>query len=88
MNNYNRKFYKTFLKDLKKIKSDFDLQKRLNEKINEILQDPSHYKSLRNVLKNRQRVHIGSFVVIFEVIESEKMIAFHRFRHHDEVYKK
>jgi mRNA-degrading endonuclease RelE of RelBE toxin-antitoxin system len=73
-------------KNLKKIKSDFSLQKRLQNKVEEILECPHHYKNLRNVLKNRQRVHIGSFVLIFEVIRSERLVIFHRFKHHDEVY--
>ncbi len=70
----------------RKIKSDFDLQQRLRSKIEEIVADPGHYKPLRNVLKNKRRTHIGSYVLIFEVHEDEKIISFERFRHHDEVY--
>ncbi|WP_222424011.1 type II toxin-antitoxin system RelE family toxin [Desulfamplus magnetovallimortis] len=86
MNDFKERYTKDFLKDLKKIKSDFSLQERLKSKIQEILKNPYHYKSLRNVLKNRRRTHISSFVLIFEVIDSEGVVAFHVFKHHDEVY--
>jgi YafQ family addiction module toxin component len=76
-----------FIKDLKKIKFNFGLQKRLGNKIEEIIENPNHYKPLRNVLKNRRRAHIGNYVLIFEINERDKAIIFHSFRHHDEAYK-
>lgn len=76
-----------FIKDLKKIKFSFDLQKKLENKIEKIIENPYHYKPLRNVLKNRCRTHIGSYVLIFEINEAYKIIIFHSFRHHDEAYK-
>lgn len=69
MNKYDRYYAAGFEKDLKQIKSHFQLQNQLKNKIEDILQNPPHYKCLRNVLKGRQRVHIGSFVLLFEVIE-------------------
>lgn len=76
-----------FDKDLKKIKADFALQKRLQNKIEEILENPLHYRHLRNVLKNKRRTHLGSFVLIFEVRESEKSVLFHCFKHHNDAYE-
>ena len=76
-----------FDKDLKKIKSDFELQKILQNKIEEILENPHHCKPLRNVLKNKRRTHLGSYVLIFAVQENEKPVVFHSFKHHDEAYK-
>ena len=88
MNNYKRHFKSEFLKDLKKIKSNFEIKKRLDKKIKEILENPYHYKPLRNVFKNKRRTHIGSFVLIFEIDEQNKLITFHSFQHHDNAYKK
>ena len=87
MNNYQRFFSPELLNDLKKIKSNFELQKRLEKKIKEILQNPYHYKPLRHVLKNKRRTHIGNFVLIFEIDEPNQLVSFHSFKHHDEAYK-
>ncbi|MCH8156346.1 MAG: type II toxin-antitoxin system RelE/ParE family toxin [Nitrospinae bacterium] len=77
-----------FSKHLKAIKRDAVLLSRLNRKMKEIREDPHHYKPLRNVLKNHFRVHVGSYVLIFEVRETEKTVVFHTFLHHDEAYTK
>jgi len=87
MINFERKYTSDFEKDLKKVKSNFKLQKRLFNKIKEIIENPYHYKPLRNVLRNRRRVHIGSYVLIFEINEGEKTIIFHTFNHHDQAYE-
>ncbi len=87
MSNYGAEYTRKFKRDLRKIKTDFELQKRLRKKIEEILKNPHHYKPLRNILKNTRRVHIGSFVLIFEIDEERKMVIFRTFRHHDEVYE-
>ena len=60
---------------------------RIDKKINEILQNPHHYKPLRNDLKNTRRVQIGSYVLIFEIDEKKKIVTFLRFKHHDEIYE-
>jgi len=51
-----------------------------------LAENPHHYKPLRNVLKNKRRVHIGNFVLIFEILEEDKIVVFHTFKHHDEAY--
>ncbi len=86
MTNYHSDFSDEFRNDLKKIK-DVVLQKRLRNKTEEILENPYHYKPLRNVFKNKRRAHIGSFVLLFEVIEDEKKVVFLAFQHHDLIYK-
>lgn len=60
---------------------------RVEKKVEEILESPYHYKPLRNIYKNRRRTDIGSFVLIFEVVENEKAVYFQSFLHHDEAYK-
>ena len=59
-----------------------DLQKSLHK----IIKEPGLGKPLRNVLKNRRRVHLGSFVLVYEIVGDE--LRFIDFDHHDRVYKK
>ncbi len=86
MSDYSREFTPVFLNDLKKIKNNYEVQKRLINKIEEILKNPYHYKPLRNILKNQRRTHIGSYVLIFEIVEEKKIVVFHAFKHHDVAY--
>ncbi|MEK6982844.1 MAG: type II toxin-antitoxin system RelE/ParE family toxin [Candidatus Micrarchaeota archaeon] len=71
---------------LKTQKNDPQLYERIIKKINQILENPHHYKELGNVLKGCCRAHIGSFVLIFEIHENEKLVCFINFGHHDDVY--
>jgi len=85
---YSLEFDKIFLKRLKKLKRDnLQLYERLKKKLDEILENPEHYKPLSNVLKGKRRVHIGSFVIVFMVDEEDKKVTFLEFDHHDKVYK-
>ena len=60
----------------------------LKKKMNQILQNPYHYKPLKYDLAGERRVHImKSFVLKFEVNESTKTVRFLFFGHHDEAYK-
>jgi len=44
-------------------------------KIQEIMEDPLHYKNLRKPLQHLRRVHIDkSYVLLFSVDESNKMV--------------
>ena len=59
------------------------LKKRL-----EILSDnPEIGKPLRNILKGKRRIHIGSFVVIYEIDEGNDKITLLDFEHHDNAYR-
>jgi len=59
------------------------------KKIDEILQNPEHYKPLRHDMHTLRRVHIfGSFVLVFKIEESTKTVKFMDFDHHDKIYKK
>jgi YafQ family addiction module toxin component len=78
-------FTREFLDRIKKLKKkDNLLFKRLESKIEEILENPSHYKPLRDDLKGTRRVHVGHFVIIFK-IEDETVI-FISFKHHNDAY--
>jgi len=78
-------FSDEFKKQLKKLKNkDKIMYQRLQNKIKQILLEPEHLKHLRNILKGKQRVQLGPFVLRFEVKENK--IYFITFRHHDSAY--
>ena len=63
------------------------LRKILENKIEEILLNPHHYKLLRYDLAGERRVHImKSQVLKFRIDEQNKIITFIFFGHHDEAY--
>jgi len=63
------------------------LKEALEKKMNEIIQNPHHYKPLRYDLYGIRRVHImKSFVLKFEITETTKSVKFLAFRHHDDAY--
>jgi len=57
------------------------------KKILQIAENPEMGKPLRNVLKGRRRVHVGHFVLLYEVDEKDKRVIFLDFEHHDRAYK-
>lgn len=72
---------------LKKIKKrNKTLFERIENQIIKILRMPNIGKPLRHTLRNRRRVHIGSFVLVYEFHLGE--IRFIEFDHHDKIYKK
>lgn len=64
------------------------LKGAISKKINEILDFPYHYKPLKYDLAGERRVHIGSFVLKFEINETSKTVKFLFFGHHDEAYRR
>lgn len=80
-------FSENFNKILKRVKKkDKEIFQRISENIFKIINNPLCGKPLRNVLKNYRRIHIGHFVLIYEIANTE--IRFLDFDHHDKVYKK
>jgi YafQ family addiction module toxin component len=69
-------------------KKDKNTYERVLKKIEEILicKDVEHYKNLRYDMKDRKRVHIGHFVLVFKLIKESDTISFLDFGHHDEIY--
>lgn len=60
----------------------------IDRKVQEILDNPYRFKPLRKPLQNKRRMHVGgSFVLIYEVNEDEKIVTLLDFDHHDNVYK-
>ncbi len=82
---YTRVFTEPFLEDLRVHRKNRDLLRRVEGKVNEILENPEHYKPLRAPLQGKRRAHVGPFVLVFEI--SGDRVKFHSFRHHDEAYK-
>jgi len=65
------------------------LKKALKNKIEEICQNPQHYKPLKYELAGERRVHImGSFVLRFEIDELTRRIILLMFEHHDDAYRR
>ena len=71
---------KLFKKD--KVRYEY-IKKRL--KI--LAEQPEIGKPLRNVMKGKRRVQIGSFVLIYAIDKNENKITLLNFEHHDDAYK-
>jgi addiction module RelE/StbE family toxin len=82
---YKAVFTSKFLDDTKRLKGE--LKQRLEKSVRKIIENPYLGKPLRYVLKGTRRVHIGPFVLIYEIIEKEKKVIFLKFAHHDEAYR-
>lgn len=76
-----------FERVLKKCKKkDRPLFAQLTYEMEKIINDPTVGKPLRYTLKNRRRMHVDSFVLVYEFHSNE--LRFIDFDHHDRVYKK
>ena len=75
---------KRFTKLAKRDKVVFEAH---TKKIQEIRENPYHYKPLRAPLQNKRRVHVGPFVLIFSIDEETTTIRLLEFEHHDNAYK-
>lgn len=74
-------------KAFKKIeKRDRNQLLKIRKKLLQILENPYHFKPLRNDMCGLRRVHIGSFVLVYEIIETENTVLLLDYRHHDRVY--
>jgi len=69
-------------------KKDKEMLRLINRKVQDILEDPHRFKPLRKPFQNKRRVHVGgSFVLIYEINEKEKIVTLFDFDHHDNIYK-
>ena len=69
-------------------KKDREMMVLIDRKVQQILDDPYRFKSLRKPLQNKRRVHVsGPFVLIYEINEEERMVTLLDFDHHDNIYK-
>lgn len=76
-----------FGKAIKKIaKQDVKTFEQLESQMEKVMREPQFGKPLRYTLKNRRRIHVGSFVLVYEFHNNE--LRFIDFDHHDRIYKK
>ena len=75
--------FKAFKKLLRKDRKQLEA---LNKKIEQILADPYQYKPLKHPLEGLRRVHVGPFVLIYEVVENSRTVRVLKYSHHDEAY--
>ncbi|MBS1257868.1 MAG: hypothetical protein MAG551_00921 [Candidatus Scalindua arabica] len=69
-------------------RKDKELLRLIEKKVQNILSEPHRFKPLRKPLQNKRRVHIGgSYVLVYEVNENEKLVTLIDFNHHDNIYK-
>lgn len=59
--------------------------KDLQKQVLKIVREPILGKPLRNIFRNQRRLHIGSFVLIYEFNDFEVRLL--DFDHHDKVYR-
>jgi YafQ family addiction module toxin component len=74
-----RIFKKLSKKDKKQLEA-------ITKKIQQILTDPYQFKPLKHPLEGLRRVHIGSFVLIYEIIENPNKVRILKYTHHDLAY--
>lgn len=88
MAEYTDKYSSEIISKFVKLKKKDNTQyKKVIKKINQILDNPNlTYKYLRYTLKGVNRVHIGSFVLIFIINHNKKTIYFEDYDHHDKIY--
>ena len=76
--------FETILKRLERKKPD--LFRELHQQIKKVVRKPMLGKPLGNVLRNYRRIHVGSFVLVYDI--AGEVIRLHDFDHHDRIYKK
>ncbi len=82
---YIVEFSLQFEKSMKKLeKKDKTLFSQIQKKLIDIVQDPGHYKPLKNVLAGYRRIHFGPFVLVFKI--DENIVRIISLDHHDKTY--
>ena len=72
----------------KKLRKKDSMQfEAVSKKVTEILETPQKFKPLKSPMQHMRRVHIGSFVLVFDIDEGRKVVTIRRYEHHDDVYK-
>ena len=88
MNIYSQDIDEELVSKLKKLaKRDKALYTSVQKKILQVADNPYIGKPLHGKLKDKRRVHIGHFVLIYGINEKEGRVIFLDFTHHDEAYK-
>lgn len=77
--NADRKFKKLAKKDKEQLR-------RIENKIQRILENPYQFKPLKHPMDGLRRVHIGAFVLVYEINEKSRTVTLLDYEHHDTVY--
>ena len=82
---YQIEFSVQFEKSMKKLKKkNIVLFEQIQKKLIDLVQNPDHYKPLKNILAGYRRIHFGSFVLIYK-IEGD-LVRIISLDHHDQSY--
>lgn len=82
---YQIEFSAQFEKSMKKLKKkDNVLFEQIQKKLIDLVQNPDHYKPLKNIFAGYRRIHFGSFVLIYK-IEGD-IVRIISLDHHDQSY--
>ena len=82
---YQIEFSVQFEKSMKKLKKkDKVLFEQIQKKLIDLVQNPDHYKPLKNILAGYRRIHFGSFVLIYKI--EKDIVRIISLDHHDQSY--
>ncbi len=69
-------------------KKDRNRLEAVERKVQEVLEDPHRFKPLRAPMQNKRRIHVGPFVLVYEIDEPRKVVVLLDFEHHDSMYRR
>ncbi|MCS7144543.1 MAG: type II toxin-antitoxin system RelE/ParE family toxin [Archaeoglobaceae archaeon] len=85
---YDLELSKRLIEKLEKLKNkDISKYNAVVNKILQIAENPKIGKPLKGRLKGKRRVHVGSFVLIYQIDDKNRKVIFLQFAHHDEAYR-
>ena len=85
---YDLEIEEEVFKIFKKLtKKDHVQLEAIKKKIEQIRTNPTQFKPLKHPLEGLWRVHVGSFVLIYEISEKTSTIRILKYKHHDEAYQ-
>ena len=74
------KFRKLNHKDKKQLRE-------ISNKVEQILENPHHFKQLEAIMRHFHRVHVDrSFVLVYSIDEDKNVVTLHEYDHHDNIY--
>jgi mRNA-degrading endonuclease RelE of RelBE toxin-antitoxin system len=68
-------------------KRDLATFEEVHKKISALLLNPDSGKPLRKMMKGKRMMHIGSYVLLYEINQSNNIVTFLTFCHHDYAYE-
>jgi YafQ family addiction module toxin component len=82
---YTIEFSKEFEKSIKKLKKkDKAMFVKIQKKLIEIIENPEHFKPLRNIFAGYRRIRFGHFVLIYKI--DRKTVRVISLDYHDKAY--